>query len=91
MRSWALFLLTIFLVLIIQTGTQSLDYPEAPRVSPYEAFLKYSAGKAIILHGGGEIYNRRHIAGAINVDYKDREKLLLKFPKQKIEIFTYCY
>jgi len=32
-----------------------------------------------------------HIAGAIDVDFKNREKLLLRFPKQWIEIFTYCY
>lgn len=77
----------------IQFKEDELDYPDVPRVLAYEAFVKYKAGKAIILHGGGEVYNRRHILGAINMDYKDeiKDKLLPKFPKDGIEIFTYCY
>ena len=89
----------IFLFLILQTTAQSqvelnrkiVDHPEAPRVSAYEAYTQYKAGKGIILHAGGEAYSRMHILGAFNVDMKDREKLLLKFPQKGIEIFTYCY
>jgi len=88
----------VFLFLAIQIKAQTKmqpqehkDYSWVPRVSAYEAYTKYKQGKAIILHGGGEIYSRRHILGAINADFKDRENLLLKFPKNGIEIFTYCY
>jgi len=97
MKQWMLPILIICL-LSVQTEAQSkknineeVDYPWVPRVSAYEAYTKYKQGKAIILHGGGEIYSRRHILGAINADFKDRENLLLKFPKNGIEIFTYCY
>jgi hypothetical protein len=77
-----------------QTQTQSqgkrVDYPWVPRVSAYEAYVKYKAGKAIIMQDGGEAYNGRHILGAFNLE-KYNDQLLLKFPKQGIEIFTYCY
>ena len=75
----------------MQPQEHKADYPWVPRVSAYEAYIKYKNGKAIILHGGGENYSSRHILGAINADFKDRENLLLKFPQNRIEIFTYCY
>jgi hypothetical protein len=83
----------ILLFLAAQVDAQNqnqVDYPWVPRVSAYEAYIKYKEGKAIILHGGGEAYNRRHILGAFNLD-KYNDQLLLKFPKKGIEIFTYCY
>jgi len=75
----------------LSPGDTEVDYPSVPRVSAYEAYIKYKAGKAIILHGGGEVYRRRHIMGALNYDLKEREKLILKLPQKGIEIFTYCY
>ncbi len=71
-----------------------VDYPEVPRVSAYEAYVKYKAGKAIIVQAGGEDYRKRHIIGAINMGPEagaKRAKLLPNFPKSGIEIFTYCY
>jgi len=99
MRKYLLLITPLWLLLSVQTPAQTqtqsqdrvVDYPWVPRVSAYEAYSKFKNGKAIILHGGGEAFSRRHILGAINVDKKDREELLLKFPKSGIEIFTYCY
>ena len=68
-----------------------VDYPQVPRVSAYEAYSKYKAGKAIILHAGGQQFNDRHIIGALNFDVKPREHLINRLPKMGIEIFTYCY
>ena len=55
--------------------------------------LNIKAGKAIIFHAGGENYSKRHILGAFNLDetVKNRDEMLEKFPKEGIEIFTYCY
>jgi hypothetical protein len=82
----------------VQTGAQSqknsnngVDFPWVPRVSAYEAYTKYKSAKAIIFHAGGVGFNQRHILGAINFDFKPRERELQKFPKSGIEIFTYCY
>jgi hypothetical protein len=77
----------------IQTREEEVPYPQVPRVSAYEVYTKYKAGKAIIFHAGGELYNRRHIVGAFNLDVPDesKDKILPKFPKEGIEIFTYCY
>ena len=72
-------------------GDTEVDYPWVPRVSAYEAYVKSKSGKAVILCGGGESFGRRHIVGAFNVDLKDREPILKRFPKKGIEIFTYCY
>ena len=74
----------------MQPQEHKVDYPEVPRVSAYEAYVTYKDGKAIILHAGGDAYSRRHILGAFNLE-KYNDQLLLKFPKQGIEIFTYCY
>jgi len=99
MKKFMPLMVIVFLLLAIQIKAQTkmqpqehkADYPWVPRVSAYEAYIKYKNGKAIILHGGGENYSSRHILGAINADFKDRENLLLKFPQNRIEIFTYCY
>lgn len=91
-----IFLIIMFLFISIQTVGQTqwrddIDFPQVPRVSAYEAFVKYKEGKAIILHGGGENYNRRHIIGALNFDVKPREHLINRLPTHGIEIITYCY
>ena len=94
-----MFICLIYLLLAVQINAQTqiepskedLDYPWVPRISAYEAYVKYKEGKAIIFHGGGLHYNKRHIMGAINLDLKDRKELLSKYPKKGIEIFTYCY
>ena len=97
------FILLTFLVLALQIDTQAqtpsnsrvkVAHPEVPRVSAYEAYLKYKAGNAIIIHAGGESYQRRHILRAFDVN-QELVRLgkikLPKFPRKKIEIFTYCY
>ena len=99
MKKYLLAFLTILLFLPFQIRAQTpnqstnndVDYPHVPRVSAYEAYVKYKSGKAIIFHGGGAHFNNRHIVGAFNLDVKNREPVLRKFPKEGIEIFTYCY
>jgi hypothetical protein len=77
----------------IQTSDEEILYPQIPRVTAYEAYLKYKEGKAIIFHAGGLHYSKRHILGAFNLDVSDelKDERLQKFPKVGIEIFTYCY
>ena len=71
---------------------QNVDYPEVPRVSAYEASAKYKSGKAILIHVGGQDYKLRHIMGALNFEkIENREDRIIKLPKDRIEIFTYCY
>ena len=73
---------------------QGLDFPEVPRVSAYEAYVKYKTGKAIIIQAGGEAYKKRHILGALEIGQEAVRKgeiRLPKLPKKGIEIFTYCY
>jgi hypothetical protein len=70
---------------------ENVDYPNVPRISAYEAYVKYKSGKAILFHAGGNNYADRHIVGAYNLDVKNPEPILRKFPKQGIDIFTYCY
>lgn len=103
-------LIIVFLFIAIQTTAQTqkeeergnVDFPWVPRISAYEAYVKYKNGKAFILHAGGEKFIGRHILGAINLnpeelgkDIEDGKevklKILRKFPKEGIEIFTYCY
>jgi hypothetical protein len=70
------------------------NFPEVPRISAYEAYIKYKSGKAIIIQAGGEAYERRHILGAFNVDGDGvyfKGKKLPNFPKSGVEIFIYCY
>ncbi len=73
---------------------QGLDFPEVPRASAYEAYVKYKTGKAIIIQAGGEVYKRRHILGALEISQEEVRKgeiRLPKLPRKGIEIFTYCY
>jgi hypothetical protein len=90
-------ILCLFLVLEISAQAQTpveestVDFPWVPRVSAFEAYTKYKAGKAILLFGGGDKFERIHIVGSFNLDIKDKESMLRKFPKKGIEIFTYCY
>ena len=100
MRKAALFLIALFLFLPAWISAQletetinkdNVDYPWVPRISAYEAYVKYKSGKAIIFHAGGAKFEGRHILGAYNLDVKNKEPILRKFPKEGIEIFTYCY
>lgn len=101
MRKYVIYVFIIFLFLAGQINAQNqtqasgegITYPEIPRVSAYEAYLKYKAGEAIIFHAGGMHYSKRHIIGAFNLDVEDelKDQRLKKFPKEGIEIFTYCY
>ena len=101
MKNYILFISIIVLFFAVpihaQNQQQSIEkkvaYPEIPRVSAYEAYLKYKEGKAIIFHGGGDRFDRRHILGAFNLNVEDKlmDKILTKFPKEGMEIFTYCY
>ena len=71
-----------------------VNFPEVPRVSAYEAYVNFKAGKAIIIHAGGIKYENRHIIGALNIGQEAVAKGLIKLPKlprKEIEIFTYCY
>ena len=98
MKKFIVLAFTGFLLMAAQLNAQTrlqLDeeplYPEVPRVSAYEAYVKYKEGKALILHAGGDLYSKRHIQGAFNLDIEDNEKMLKNFPKKGIELFTYCY
>ncbi len=71
-----------------------LDYPEIPRVSAYEAYLKFKAGKAIIVHAGGFNYQLKHILASLDIDQESVRKGIIKLPRlpsRGVEIFTYCY
>jgi hypothetical protein len=76
---------------------QAVNFPDVPRISAYEAYVKYKAGKAIIVQAAGEAFERRHILGAFgnkNVSselIRKGELELPHFPYHGIEIFTYCY
>jgi len=101
MKNYLLFIPVIFLFFAVPINAQSqqgsgerkVAYPEIPRVSAYEAYTKYREGKAIIFHGGGDKFERRHILVAYNLDVPDEimDRMLVKFPKEGIEIFAYCY
>jgi hypothetical protein len=96
---WFLIFLMIVLPIsgLAQSGQEdrSVDYPDVPRVTAYEAYTKYKAGQAIIIQAAGaESYGRRHILGAYHVDgeaLRRGEVELPNFPMEGIEIFTYCY
>jgi hypothetical protein len=77
-----------------------VENPELPRVSAYEAYVKFKGGKAIILHSGGDHYINHHILGSYNLenlsenlDEEDsiKGRIFRKLPKDGIEIFIYCY
>jgi hypothetical protein len=99
MKKYSILFSLLILISPIQINAQNqlpqnqndVDFPEVPRISALEAYNKYKAGKAILLYGGGDKFERRHIVGSFNLDFKDRESMLRKFPKRGIEIFTYCY
>lgn len=104
MKKYMLIIFTIFLFFSLlkeaqaqnQPQRERVDFPWVPRISAYESFVKYKAGKAIILHAGGEKYNRRHILGAINLNSEElgkdtHLKMIQKLPREGIELFTYCY
>jgi hypothetical protein len=101
MKKWILFASVILFFLTVQVDAQIqmqfkervVDYPEVPRVSAYEAYVKYQAGKAIIVQAGGEDYRKRHIIGALNAGPEAgiKRNILQNLPKNGIEIFTYCY
>ena len=77
-----------------QLGNQAGAFPHVPRISAYEAYQKYKAGKAFIIHAGGMTFEKRHIMGAFDVsDQRVRKSIipLPAFPMAGIELFTYCY
>jgi hypothetical protein len=79
---------------LIQPDKSNLDFPEVPRISAFEAYTKYKAGKAILVQAGGEAYERRHILGAheVNSEKVSRAQIPLpNFPMKGLEIYTYCY
>ncbi len=84
----------LFLLAVQIDGQGQVNYPEVPRVSAYEAYVKFKTGKAIIIHAGGELYEKRHLMGAFNVDgpaVTHKGKQLPNFPMTGVEIFIYCY
>ena len=108
MRKHLLFASLIFSLLAVQVNAQTHSqlnsedrvYPEVPRISAYEAYVRFKNGRAIILHAGGEEFRKRHIIGAFNLegftenlDAEDsiKGRLFRKLPKQGLEIMTYCY
>jgi len=100
MNKYVLFVSVILLFLAGQINGQikipskgEVDFPEVPRVSAYEAYLKYKEGKTIIVQAGGEDYRIRHIIGALNAGPEAgiKRNIIQNLPKSGIEIFTYCY
>ena len=108
MKKFLLFSLAIFMFLTFQTDALSqmpsinkakkrpgVGGPEVPRVSAYEAYVKFKTGKAIIIQAGGITYEARHILGAMNIGSPSQiiigEIKLPKLPRRGIEILTYCY
>jgi hypothetical protein len=72
----------------------AIDFPKTPRISAFDAYQKTKSGKAVIIHAGGEIFERRHIMGAYDIPY-DKFKAgkigIPTFPKTGVVILTYCY
>jgi len=92
----------IFLVFVVQGAAQDqlkssgkvVDSPDVPRISAHEAYKKYKAGKALLIHAGGEAFERRHIFGAFHVIHQgvlNGSMRLPNLPKDGVEIYTYCY
>ena len=101
MKKHIVFSYLIFLCLVVSTEAQvigsdgkELKFPEVPRISAFEVYEKFKAGKVILVQAGGEAWDRRHIVGAYNVPSED---ILYgraeppAFPKTGIEIITYCF
>ena len=95
MKKELLFLPIMILLLVIPVGAQNkAENPAVPRVSAWEAYTKYKAGKAILIHAGGELFEKRHIVGAFNVDAPavlNKGRKLPNFPQKGMEIIIYCY
>ncbi len=91
----SLFLVSVPVTIESQTNkyivAENVDYPEIPRVTAYEAYVKYKQGKALIIHAGGDTHSRRHVLGSFNLDLPEEKKeaMLLKFPKRGLEVFIY--
>ena len=93
-RSLYLVLIMIFLFVVPIDAQNQADNPAVPRVSALGAYTNYKIGRSILIHAGGELFEKRHIVGAFNVDapaviYKGRK--LPNFPRKGIEIIIYCY
>lgn len=100
MKKNMLLISVIFLVFVVQGTAQSqssskvVDSPDVPRISAHEAYKKYKAGKAVLIHAGGEAFERRHIFGAFHAIYQgvlNGSMKLPNLPKDGVEIYTYCY
>ncbi len=57
---------------------ENADYPEIPRISAYEAYVKYTQGKAFIIAGWNS-RSRRHVLGSFNLDIPEEEKEKIAF------------
>jgi hypothetical protein len=69
-------------------------FPHVLRISAYEAYQKYKAGKAFLIQAGGATFEKRHIFGAFNVSDEGVRKGMVPlpaFPMSGIDLFTYCY
>lgn len=65
-----------------------------PRVSAYEVYLKFKAGKAIIIDAQHSTSHGRRISGAfhINGEAVRRGRIPLpKLPSRGVELYFYCY
>jgi hypothetical protein len=96
MKPMAILICVMFVIMPFQAEAErGVDFPEVPRISAYQAYLKYKAGEAILIQAGGERYEGRHIMGAVNMVSAERvvrgEIKLPNFPRKGIEIYTYCY
>jgi hypothetical protein len=72
----------------------ALAFPEVPRISVYDAYVNFKAGKALLIQAGGSSFEERRIAGAIEVSEGalSRGQIQLPdLPMDGIDIYTYCY
>jgi hypothetical protein len=91
-----------FLILVGQIYAQAqaqfqekvVDFPEVPRITAYEAYNEYKAGKALLIHAGGELFQKKHIMGAYDVPAGRTikgETPLPALPMTGLSMFVYCY
>lgn len=85
-----------FIIIIIQSNFYAQDQQQfnLKTISAAKAATYIMAGKAILLHTGGEAYNRRHIMNSIEVhptEIMEKKKPIPVLPRKGIVIFTYCY